>query len=175
MNSFLSTTCSLRRLLFACIVMAASLIAQQTPGQLEPKHTNFSGRWRMVKSQSDFGGFHMPDIVVRTVDQWGATMNVHTVQTSDDKTSTNDLSYFTDGSITKNVINGRDAESKGFWDGPVLVMRTSMKNASGDNELITDRWELSPNHQTLTISSHVETPRGDFNMKMVCERDNVSR
>jgi hypothetical protein len=175
MNSLPSTTCILQRLLLAGVVFAIALRAQQTPGQLEPKHTNFSGRWRMVKSQSDFGGFHMPDIVIRVVDQRGATMNVHTVQTTRDKTSTNDLSYFTDGTVTKNVINGRDAESKGFWDGPALVMRTSMKNASGDNELITDRWDLSANHETLTISSHVETPRGDFDMKMVCEHDNIGR
>lgn len=170
-----STIHSACRALIACLMLTASLCAQQMPGQVEPKHTNFSGHWRMVKSQSEFGGFHMPDNVVRVVDQRGATMNVHTVQTTQDKTSTNDLSYFTDGTVTKNVINGRDAESKGFWDGPVLVIRTSMKNASGENELITDRWDLSANHQTLTISSHVETPRGDFDMKMVCERNNVGR
>lgn len=129
----------------------------------------------MVKSQSDFGRFHMPDIVVRVVDQRGATMNVHTIQTTGDKTTTADVSYFTDGSITTNVINGRDAQSKGYWDGPILVIRTAMKTKSGENEQITDRWELSSNHETLTINSHIETPRGDFDMKMVCEHDNIGR
>ncbi len=160
--------------LFACLA-AAAMAAQQTPGQVEPEHTNFSGRWRMVKSQSDFGKFHMPDIVVRVVDQRGETMNVHTVQTTGDKTTTADLSYFTNGTVTKNVINGRDAESRGFWDGSALVIRTAMKTASGENEQITDRWELSENHETLTITSHIETPRGDFDMKMVCEHDNIGR
>ena len=165
----------IHRLLPVVAIVVGPLFAQQTPGQVEPEHANFSGRWRMVKSQSDFGRFHMPDIVVRVIDQRVPTMNVHTVQTTGDKTTTNDLSYFTDGTISKNVINGRDAESKGFWDGPALMIRTSMKTASGENELITDRWELSGNHQTLTIGSHVETPRGDFHMKMVCERDNIGR
>ncbi|MBV8073544.1 MAG: hypothetical protein JO270_26855 [Acidobacteriaceae bacterium] len=151
------------------------MTAQQTPGEVEPQHTDFSGRWRMVKSQSDFGQFHAPDIVVRVVDQHNPTMNVHTIQTTGDKTTTTDLTYFTDGTITNNVINGRDAESKGFWDGAVLVIRTAMKTKSGENEQIADRWELSSNHETLTISSHVETPRGDFDMKMVCEHDNVDR
>ena len=131
MNSFPLTKHLIRSLLLAGLVLATSLSAQQTPGQIEPKHANFSGRWRMVKSQSNFGSFHMPDIVVRVVDQRDATMNVHTVQTTGDKTNTNDLSYFTDGTITKNVINGRDAESKGFWDGQVLVIRTSMKTRAG--------------------------------------------
>jgi hypothetical protein len=148
---------------------------QQTPGQVEPKHTDFSGRWRMVKSQSDFGKFQMPDIVVRVVDQRGETMNVHTVQTTGDKTSTNDLSYFTDGTVSQNIINGRDAESRAYWDGAALIIRTAMKTASGENEQITDHWALSENHETLTINSHIETPRGDFDMKMVCEHDNIGR
>lgn len=129
----------------------------------------------MVKSQSDFAGFHIPDIVVRVVDQQGVTMNVHTVQTSGEKTTTADVSYFTDGNVSKNVINGREAESKAFWDDPALVVRTRMKNAKGDNELIVDRWEVSSDHQTLTINSHVTTPNGEVDMKMVCERDNIGR
>ncbi len=102
----------------------------------------------------------MPDIVIRNVDQHGPTLNVHTIQTNGEKTTTNDVTYFTDGSITNNVINGRDAQSKCYWDGAVLVVRTSMKNAKGLDELITDRWELSDDKQELTISSHVETEKG---------------
>ena len=81
----------------------------------------------MLKEQSEFHGFQMPDIIVRVVDYHDPTMNVHTIQTSGQRTSIADLTYFTDGSITKNVINGRDAESKCYWDGNVLVVRTSMK------------------------------------------------
>ncbi len=140
-----------------------------TPGTL-PK-PDFSGRWRMSKEKSDFGSFHVPDIVVRIVDDHGPTMNVHTVQTVGEKTSTVDTTYFTDGSITKNVINGRDAESKTFWDGPVLVVRTSMRNSKGMQEDIVDRWELSEDKQTLTTTSHVDTEAGGADMKMVCERE----
>jgi len=129
----------------------------------------------MVKGQSDFGRFRMPDIVVYVIDQHAVTMNVHKVQTTGQQTTTSDATYFTDGTIAKNVINDRDAESKGFWDGPVLVIRTSMKTKKGENELIVDRWELSENQQTLTITSQVTIPEGEVDMKMVCERDNVGR
>ncbi len=145
--------------------------AQRTPGAL-PK-TDFSGRWRMVKELSDFRGFQMPDIVVRIVDDHDPAMNVHTIQTTGQKTTTSDITYFTDGSITKNVVNGRDAESKCYWDGNVLVVRTSMKNSSGIDELISDRWDLSQDKQTLTISSHVETEKGSVDMKMVCAREKL--
>ncbi len=143
--------------------------AQRTPGAL-PK-TDFSGRWRMIKDVSDFHGFQMPDIVVRVVDDHDPAMNVHTIQTTGQNTTTTDITYFTDGSITKNVVNGRDAESKCYWDGNVLVVRTEMKNAKGLDELITDRWELSGDKQTLTIASHVETEKGSVDMKMVCARE----
>jgi len=125
----------------------------------------------MVKEQSDFGKFHVPDIVVRVIDDHDPTLNVHTVQTVGDKTTTSDVSYFTDGSVTKNVINGRDAESKTFWDGDVLVVRTSMKTSKGENELIEDRWELSEDKETLTTTSHVDTDKGGADMKMVCARE----
>jgi hypothetical protein len=145
--------------------------AQRTPGDL-PK-TDFSGRWRMVKELSEFHGFTMPDIVVRVIDDHDPAMNVHTIQTTGEKTTTSDITYFTDGSVNKNVVNGRDAESKCYWDGPVLVVRTTMKNAKGDNQLISDRWELSEDKQTLTISSHVETDKGGVDMKMVCAREKL--
>jgi hypothetical protein len=145
--------------------------AQRTPGAL-PK-VDFSGRWRMMKELSDFHGFQVPNIVVRIVDDHDPTMNVHTIQTTDQNTTTSDVTYFTDGSITKNVINGRDAESKCYWDGKVLVVRTSMKNKKGIDELISDRWELSEDKRTLTIASHVETEKGSVDMKMVCAREKL--
>jgi hypothetical protein len=145
------------------------LAGQQTP--LTPVHPNFSGRWRMEKDQSNFGSFKMPDIVVRVVDQHDPTMNIHTVQTTGTKTSVSDVSYFTDGSLTNNVINGREAESKTFWDGPTLVVRTSMKDSKGEDELIVDRWDLSADQNTLTTTSHITTPHGEVDMKLVCARE----
>jgi hypothetical protein len=163
-----------RRSLFIFVLFSFAVSAQTppTPGAL-PK-TDFSGRWRMMKERSDFHGFAMPSIVVRKVDEREPTLNVHTIQTTGDKTTTNDATYFTDGAVAKNVINGRDAESKCYWDGPVLVIRTSMKNSKGLDEFITDRWELSEDKEYLTISSHVETEQGGVDMKMVSIREKLN-
>ncbi len=159
------------RLFLVLIPLLCCAQAQRTPGAL--RTTDFSGRWRMMKDLSDFHGFQMPDIVVRIVDDHDPAMNIHTIQTTGKNTTTSDITYFTDGSVTKNVINGRDAESKCYWDGKVLVVRTSMKNSKGIDELITDRWELSDDKKTLTISSHVETEKGSVDMKMVCAREKL--
>jgi len=135
--------------------------------------TDFSGRWRMVKDKSDFARATMPDMIVRVVDQRGTTMNVHTVQTTGRKTTSADVSYFTDGSEASNVINGHDATSKAFWDGPALMIRTNIKLSDGEDEWILDRWELSDDGQMLTTISRITTPKGGTELKLVCEKEKV--
>jgi hypothetical protein len=162
------------KLIFASYLSLFALFATPLPQTQTPAETakpNFSGRWRMVKDKSDFGGFKSPDIVVRVVEHRDPTLNVHTVQTTAGKTTTADVSYFTDGAQTTNSMSGRDAVSKAFWDGPALMIRTTTKDSKGEDEVVLDRWELSEDHQTLTISSHVTTPKGQVDMKLVCERE----
>lgn len=153
-----------------------SVLAQTSTGSAgasSPGHTNFSGRWRMNKEKSDFAKFKMPDMIVRVIDHHDPTMNVHTVQTNAGKTNTSDVSYFTDGSISSNVINGRDAQSRTFWDGGALVVRTDMKTAKNEDEQIEDRYELSEDGMTLITTSHVVTSKGDVTMKLVADKEKV--
>lgn len=155
---------------FIAVPLACVCLAPAQPLLDKP---NFSGRWRMLKDKSQFAGFKVPDIITRNVDQHGVIMNVHTVQTAGQKTSISDVSYSIDGTPTQNVVNGRDAESKTYWDGQVLVVRTSMKTSQGDPELIEDRWSLSADKQTLTTASHIETEKGGVDMTLVCGRQNT--
>lgn len=159
----------------AVLLMLLSAILPAMPGygqaELPGPKPDFSGRWRMVKDKSDFGGFAIPDIVVRVVEHHDPTLNVHTIQTTGGKTTTADVSYFTDGSESTNVINSHNATSKAFWDGPVLVIRTTIKDSKGEDVDIEDRWELSQDQQTLTTTSHIETSKGQVDMKLVCLRE----
>jgi len=136
-----------------------------------PAHPNFSGRWRMVKEKSQFNDFKVPDIVIRVVDHHDPMINLHTVQTTGKQTSMSDVTYFTDNSVTMNTIRGRDAQCRAFWDGQALVIRTKMIMASGDWEVIEDRWELSPDGKTLTTGSHITTEFGEANLTLVCQRE----
>jgi hypothetical protein len=163
--------CALVLIFASCALSISGMTQAQAPGQTAKP--NFTGRWRMVKDKSDFGGFKAPDIVVRVVEHRDPTLNVHTVQTTAGKTSSADVSYFTDGAQTTNSMSGREAVSKAFWDGRALMIRTTTKDSKGEDEVVEDRWELSEDHQTLTISSHVTTPKGQVDMKLVCEREKV--
>jgi hypothetical protein len=161
-----------RRLILAWFAACALPLCAHAQDEAPPK-PDFSGRWRMVKEKSDFASAQMPDIIIRVVDQKGSTMNVHTVQTTGKKTTSADVSYFIDGSEAKNVINGHDAVSRTFWDGPALTVRTSLKLSNGDDQVIEDRWELSDEGQTLTTTSHISTPQGGTEMKLVCTKQKV--
>jgi|SRR5579875_1073124 len=158
---------------FAVALLAPGVGVQQQPGMLAPEHTNFSGRWRMDKDKSDFARARMPDMIVRVVDQRGITMNVHTIETIGNRTTAADVSYFLDGSESTNVLNGHDAVSKAFWDGPALMVRTTVKMSNGTQELVEDRWELSADGQTLTTTSQISTPKGGAQLKLVCVKEKV--
>ncbi len=167
------------KLTFICFCLLLSQVQGRTYQASQnqdpkPAHTDFSGRWRMEKEKSNFASFKMPDIVVRVIDQRGVTMNVHTVQTTGERTSTIDAIYLLDGTPSKNVINGRDAVSRIFWDGDALVVNTDMKTRSNEDEQIRDRYELSQDGQTLTMVSHVVTEKGEVTMTMVCAKEKVS-
>lgn len=157
-----------KRLLAIALVVVAAAFAQN---DATATHPNFSGRWRMVKDKSDFAHAAMPDIIVRVIDQQKQTMNIHTVQTTGTVTKSADVSYFLDGSPSTNTINNHEATSKTFWDGSALNVRTELKLSNGDEEVIEDRYELSDDGNTLTTSSHISTPKGGTNMKLVCQKE----
>lgn len=154
-------------LLCLCGLLAAAFGTSQTA----PAHTDFSGRWRMIKSQSDFGKFSHPDLVVRVIDQQGPTLNLHTVETTNGKTTTSDISYFTDGQVSTNNRSGREATSKAFWDGADLVIRTDTTDSRSVPIQIVERWQLSPDRQVLVTTSDIPTATGSAQFKLVCQRE----
>ncbi len=163
-----------RKLTFWCLIAVVMLpLCAYPQAAPQPEKTNFSGRWRMVKDKSDFARATMPDMIIRVVDQRGVTMNVHTIETIGTKTTSADVSYFTDGSESTNIVNGHSAVSKTFWDGPALMVRTSLKLSNGDDEVVEDRWELSDDGQTLTTTSHIRTSKGGTELKLVCVKEKV--
>ncbi len=161
----------IRRIFLTLVLSCAAAFAQDTT---TPTHPNFSGRWRMVKDKSDFAHAAMPDMIVRVIDQHKDTINIHTVQTTGTTTKSADVSYFLDGSPSTNIINNHEATSKTFWDGPALNVRTVLKLSNGEEEVIEDRYELSDDGKTLITTSHISTPKGGTNMKLVCEKEEGS-
>jgi hypothetical protein len=156
--------------LLLVLTLCSVATAQQGSGDKPEEHPNFSGRWRMVKDLSQFDKFKVPDIITRIVDQHGTTMNVHTVQTTGKDTTTSDVSYFTDGTESQNMMSGRSATSKAFWDGSALMIRTITRDSKNEDIEIVDRWELSSDGKQLVNTSDIGTPSGGAHLKLVCDK-----
>lgn len=155
---------------FSLRCAAGTLVFAALSSAQQPK-TNFSGHWRMLKSQSNFANFSIPDSVIRVVTQHGVAMDVHTVEVIHGKTKISDIVYYTDGRVTNNTINGNRAESRTFWDGPELMVRTVERNSQGQEIEMLDDWQLSPDGKILTTTSHITTVKGSVDLKLVCVKE----
>jgi hypothetical protein len=137
-----------------------------------PKKPNFSGIWNMIKEKSDFGKFSAstPDSIVQTIDHRNTTVNIHVVQRRNKLSNISDIIYYTDGRQSINEANGRESKSHCFWDGTTLVIRSDSHLSNGDPSITEVRWTLSPDKNTLTMASHVETDRIQENFTLLLER-----
>jgi len=148
------------------LILVAGALAAQPSG----RKPNFSGEWRMDAEQSDFGKFPVPTTILRTIAQKDPDLVVDTTQRAANGEQTAHIVYRTDGVETKNHLNTGEGASHAFWDGNDLVIRTTMTNSKGVDVLMEERWSLSPDGQTLTTLSHIETSKGGADLKLVCHR-----
>jgi hypothetical protein len=146
------------------------LLAAGLPAQHAERKPNFSGTWRMDAEKSDFGKFPAPTTILRTIAQKDPDLVVDTTQRAANGEQTAHVVYRTDGAETKNQLSTGEGASHAFWDGNDLVIRTTMTNSKGVDVLMEERWSLSPDGQTLTTLSHIETSKGGADLKLVCHR-----
>ena len=126
---------------------------------------NFTGSWMLNLSKSQYGKFPAPEVMLRSVTYAAGTLTMSTYQKGAQGEVTTELKYSTDG---KPSING---ESRGtaIWQGDTLVIESS-REAQGAKLSQKDQWTLSPDGKTLTISTHVSLPSGEFDVKQVFEK-----
>lgn len=77
-----------------------------------------------------------------------------------------DLVYTTDGAECVNHIGENEAKSTLKWDGNDLVFDT--KGSFGGNDYTSkDRWSLSSDGKTFTITRHLSSSMGETDVKEV--------
>jgi hypothetical protein len=82
---------------------------------------------------------------------------------------TYDMAYTTDGKECVNHLGDNEFKSTLKWDGDDLVTDTK---GSFDGNAFTakDRWTLSDGGKTMTMQRHISTDGGDFDIKLVFEK-----
>jgi hypothetical protein len=152
---------SMSRIATFALLLALSGYAQTQP--------NFTGTWKLNVGKSDFGPVGGPDsrtdVIVQTEGMIKDDVNSDGQQGKISYT----LNLKTDGTETMVHIANRDIKISGKWEGPLLVVNQKF-DYEGNPITAKNTWTLSSDGNTFTISSHINSPMGEFDQKQVFEK-----
>jgi len=148
--------------LFSCLLWTTAVCAVD--------HPNFTGEWKLNVNRSSFGADSQPDSATYTIQHDGPRL-VLDVDLDGKKTH---AEVTTDGQ-ERVTDSGPDSEiwTRAYWAGPVLVFesRDKARPAHASRGLRwTSRWNLSDDGKTLAILKHIRTPRGEFDQRLIFEK-----
>ena len=130
---------------------------------------NFSGDWRVIVDKSDYGPMPPPQSASLKIDHKDPEMKVSTTQNGDQGEMKFDATYSTDGKETTNAMGPMQVKSTAVWDGDELVVNSKI-DFNGMDIGVKGKWTLSEDGKTLTQTSHITSPQGEFDMKQVLEK-----
>jgi hypothetical protein len=130
---------------------------------------NFSGDWKMNADKSDFGKLPRPLAYQRNVDHKDPVIRMVSHQSTQMGEQTVVATMRTDGVQTANPTRTGDTKTIGRWQGRDLELTTT-KQVEGGEAVTHETWSLSADGKTLTSTTHFKTPRGEFDVKMVLEK-----
>jgi hypothetical protein len=131
---------------------------------------NYSGTWKLNVAKSDFGPIPGPDTRTDVIEHSDPALKVSSTQDGGPQGKQDvTLNFTTDGKEITNTPGGVEVKSTGGWEGNNLVLNAKLKFQ--DNDLaIKTTWLLSGDGKTLTQNQHMATPMGEFDQKMVFEK-----
>jgi hypothetical protein len=131
--------------------------------------SDFSGTWKANATKSDFGPMPPPDSMTEKIVHEDPSFKVNIAQTGGSGDMTYDQVYTTDGKECVNHMGDNEFKSTLKWDGDDLVADT--KGSYEGNEFTAkDRWTLSDGGKTMTVTRHISTSMGEFDMKLVFDK-----
>jgi hypothetical protein len=149
---------------FGLYVLAGLLVSGQA--QAKP---NFTGEWKLDTSKSDFGPMPAPSKRTDKIVHADPNLKVTTTQSGQNGEVTVELKYMTDGSETTNELRGAPMKSTSKWDGDTLAI-TTKASFQGTEITLADKWDVSGDGKTLTVSRHIISPQGELDQKLVFEK-----
>lgn len=153
-------------LCFLAIAGGAALAAQVSA---QPK-PNFSGEWTLVPEKSSFGTMPTPATMTRTITHKDPAIKIVTTQTSGALGDTTiETNFTTDGKPQSNTVSGTPMSTVGVWDGASLTFHSVLSQQGGDIT-VDDRYQLSEDGRTLTVTRKLGSADGGLEAKMVFKK-----
>jgi hypothetical protein len=131
---------------------------------------NFTGEWRLMRGESDFGFLPPPKLRIDTIAHDGARFHLQTLQRDANGKVIVDRDLEIGGPPVEIAIRGRGRSIRAFWEGDVLVIETTSE-VSGKARRLEDRWTLEPGGERLTIARLHEQPGGPVRQRLCMQRD----
>ena len=153
----------MRRCLIVCTALAFPLLAA------DAAKPDFSGDWKMNADKSNFGQLPRPLAYERHIEHKEPVIHMVARQSTQMGDQTVVTTMRTDGVESVNATRTGDMKTVGRWDGRELELTTT-KSVDGGDAVTVERWSLSADGKTLVSTTHVKTPRGIFDVKMVMEK-----
>lgn len=148
-------------LLFAACLGVSAIAAQAKP--------NFSGDWKLDTAKSDFGGFPGPSSMTQKISHEDPSLKIAAKMSTDNGDFDFESRYTTDGKESVNQFGPNSMKSTLTWEADVLLINS--KGQFGDNEVtMKDKWELSGDGTTLTVSRHFSSSQGEMDQKLIFQK-----
>lgn len=145
---------------FAVLALAVGTIQAQAK-------SDFSGTWKIDAAKSDFGPMPAPDSITETIVHQDPSLKANVATTGGMQGDMKyDVAYTTDGKECVNKVGDNEFKSTLNWDGDALVVETK-GSFSGTDFTSKDRWSLSADGKTLTVTRHLSSAMGEADMKEV--------
>jgi len=146
----------------ALLVLAFALLQAQAK-------SDFTGTWKANIGKSDFGPAPPPDSLVMKIAHEDPSLKANLARVGGSGDLTYDMVCTTDGKECVNHPAGNEFKTTLKWEGDDLIADT--KGAWDGNDFTAkDHWKLADAGKTMTIQRHISTGGGDFEMKMVFEK-----
>ncbi len=131
--------------------------------------SDFSGTWKGNATKSDFGPMPAPDSLTEKIAHEEPNIKINVAQVGGQGDMNYDMAYTTDGKEAVNTVGGNEFKTTLKWEGDDLVGDT--KGSFDGNDFTTkDRWTLSDGGKTMTVTRHISTSMGEFDMKLVFDK-----
>lgn len=130
---------------------------------------DFSGNWKLDPQKSDFGPLPVPLKYERVIEQSGLAIHVITHQATGAGEQSIETRFRTDGEFVENHYQTGIARVSGRWNAGTLEVET--RRELQDKTLTSiEVWSLAPDNRTLTIKSHIDTPKGPLDLTLVLRK-----
>ncbi len=128
---------------------------------------NLSGTWKANIAKSNFGALPAPQSATVKVEHSEPNLKLIWTTVGDSGERTFELSFTTDGKECTNFVGNTEIKSVVKWEDGTLLM----EHKAGYGEVVVrDKWTLSEDQKTLTVTRQWSGSQGETTQTLVHEK-----